>query len=276
LHAAGVAPIVDAEDSPEAKMTGGRLLAGAVAGTFLAVSVSAASAFADDQPHFFNNNLATAWSGGCQVTYSLTPEAAGYAPYAEAAFGHITEQTNISFSRLPNGDATARVRIGIYTAADGWSGWGSTDGIVTLKPLESIPVYEDEVRNNNMRTTLVAHEALHTFGLDHDGTLTEFEVMAPILGDGSWTEHGVVAPVPEGPPGFSWGPSDVAGLTVLRTQNHCISPGVQDPAFAKPTAGPGTGTQVTVVLTTTTKMKCKKRHGRWYADTHRCVYSTRR
>jgi hypothetical protein len=190
-------------------MTRGRLLAGAVTSTLLAASILAApSAFADDQPHLFNNNIAMAWSGGCQVTYSLTPEVVDYAPYAEAAFAHITEQTNIAFSRLPDGDATARVRIGISTADDGAAGWGSTDGSVALKPLESLPVYEDEIRSSTLRTTLVAHEALHTFGLDHDGTLTEFEVMAPILTDGSWTAHGVVPVVPEGPPEFSYSAGD--------------------------------------------------------------------
>jgi hypothetical protein len=246
-------------------MTRGGLLAGAVAGTFLAVSINAGLAVADDQPHFFNNDPSvTGWNAGCALTYSLTPEAADYAPYAEAAYAAISGPTNFSFTRLPDGDTSASIRISIDPGiTNGAAGWGGTDGSVTLTPLALLPDWRNDVTNTNIRNSLLAHESLHTLGLEHDTNMLtpdESEVMYPILGTGP----------------LVFGPSDLAGLTVLKTQNHCISPGVQDPAFVKPAVTPGTGSQVSVVLTVTTKKHCKKHHGQWDAATHQCFYATGR
>jgi hypothetical protein len=97
---------------------------------------------------------------------------------------------------------------------------------------------------------------MHTLGLDHDNTFTENEMMAPVMADTA----------------FAFGPSDLAGMTILKAQNHCISPGVQDPAYAPTAAKPGTGPSVTVVMATTSKARCKKLHGKWNAPARMCTY----
>jgi hypothetical protein len=84
----------------------------------------------------------------------------------------------------------------------------------------------------------------------------------------SFTEPETMAPVLTPDP-LAFGPSDLAGMASVRDLHHCISPGVQDPAFVKP----ATGSNVNVVLTVTTKKHCKKHHGQWDAPTHQCFYA---
>jgi len=242
-------------------MARGKSIAGVAACTLALVGVlHAAPAFADDQPHFFNNDPSVGWAKGCVVTYSLTRQAEEYAPYVKAAYAAISGPTNFMFTRVPAGDTPAGIRISVNRKMPGGAdGWGSTVGTLQLSPIAKLPDWGSNGTNDNLRTNLIAHETMHVLGLDHD--MDETEVMYPVL--------------PTGP--LAFGASDLAGLSALRTLNHCTSPGVQDPAFI---GAPLTDTADTltkapsakVVSKRMPKARCVTVHGQWIGSTRTCRY----
>jgi hypothetical protein len=208
----------------------------------------ASPAGADDQPHIVGSDVANIWHAGCALTYSLTPQSAEYAPYVETAYAAISGPTNFTFTRLPDGDQTASIRIRVNPE---WTTGisqtiGGTRGLIYLAPSAAFPDSLNAVDNTNFRINVVAHVTLHSLGLGDDPTNTEREVMTPTVLDEPLT----------------FGPSDLAGLTVLKNENHCISPGVQDPAFTTP---------VIKHPWAPAKALCKKNHGTWYVKYHVCI-----
>jgi hypothetical protein len=173
------------------------------------VLATAGPAAADDQAHVFNDKAV--WSGGCEVTYSLDAAVARqYKAAVPVALRAITARSGIAFTRLPDSDPATRVRITLDASLGGnggSAGWGGTEGTVQLAPARRVTIWHDPAINRTLLETLVAHEVLHTFGLDHDSsTTTEREVMHPVQDTGR---------------SLVWGPSDIAGMTLLAQRNGC-------------------------------------------------------
>jgi hypothetical protein len=194
-----------------------------------------------------------------------------YGTYIERGLSKIGEKMSMTFTRIGTGDPNAMIR---YTEnpslTNGAAGWGGTDGSVQLAPMQYIPDWQNPVTNDNIRESLIIHETLHVFGLDHDmdeGSPFPDEIMYPIL--------------PTGP--VSFGNGDLTGMAFVKEKNKCgtgqaVTPPTTTPPIVHvvvPTAGTSLTAKQKCFYNNTTAPHKDIYKWKWNAKKKKCIKSRR-